>query len=93
MYKPQTLQRVSEEIKHTNGELVNQIEFFVKQDKLTYLEAMMQVCEEHEIEPEDLGKMINGPIKHKIELEARQTRGLKPIYCQKITSILSYWSL
>jgi hypothetical protein len=36
---------------------------------LTYLEALIEYCEEYNIEPEKMGKFINESLKGKLEVE------------------------
>jgi len=70
------------EIAITKKRLIERVEFLVRRDELTYLEAIMQVCEDHEIDPEDIGKLIDGPLKEKIESESVQLnrmKGMKPL--------------
>jgi|TARA_R110000744_G_scaffold49867_1_gene108119 hypothetical protein len=70
------------EIAITKQKLIDEVEFLVRADDLTYVEALMQVSEEYEIEPEDIGKMIDGPLKIKMEAESVQLnriKGKKPL--------------
>jgi hypothetical protein len=46
------------------------VERLVRRDELRYAEAIMHICETHEIEPEDIARLVKGPLKAKIELEA-----------------------
>jgi hypothetical protein len=83
MIDPQEKQmHIEMEIAITKQKLIEKVEFLVRADGLTYVEALMQVCEEHEIEPEDISKMIDGPLKVKIEAESVQRnriKGKKPL--------------
>jgi hypothetical protein len=38
---------------------------------MTYMDAVLHICNEHEIEPETVKKFLTKPIKEKIENEAR----------------------
>jgi hypothetical protein len=46
-------------------------------EKMTYMEAVLHYCEEKQIDPLDIGKLISPVIKSKIEAEA-MTRNLLP---------------
>jgi hypothetical protein len=47
------------------------IENVIREKKLSYIEAIIDICEENNLEPEDIAKYINGIIKDKLEAEAR----------------------
>lgn len=47
------------------------VEAAVHEKKLSYIEAIINICEENNLEPEDVGKYISGIVKDKIEAEAR----------------------
>ena len=44
---------------------------------MTYIEAVLQVCVDKQLDPEDMKPLIRGPMKDKIEAEARTLRMLK----------------
>jgi len=44
---------------------------------LTYMEAILQVCEDKGVEPEDVKSLVKGVIKDKIEAEAQSKNMLK----------------
>jgi hypothetical protein len=46
------------------------VEKYVHEQGLTYMEAILQICEERGIDPLDVGKMIVPAIKSKVEAEA-----------------------
>jgi hypothetical protein len=46
------------------------IENTVSELKITYMEAILYVCEKNDIEPEDVSKFISTVIKNKVEAEA-----------------------
>ena len=46
------------------------VESTVADLKITYMEAIIHVCDANDIEPEDVGKFISGIIKNKLEAEA-----------------------
>jgi hypothetical protein len=64
--------------KLTPQELIQKVEFYVKQDGMTYAEAIIEVCEQKELEPEDMAKLIKkGPLKNKLEVEAMNRNIIK----------------
>jgi len=62
------------------------IENLVKSKKISYMEAVINYCEEHEIDTSSVGSLINKSLKEKIKLEAeklnlveRSSTGVLPI--------------
>lgn len=51
-------------------ELISKVLHYVKEEGLTHFEAILEVCEEHEIDPEDISQLITGPLKEKLRIEA-----------------------
>lgn len=51
-------------------ELINKVLLYVKNEGLTHFEAILEVCEEHGIDPEDVSQLITGPLKEKLRVEA-----------------------
>jgi hypothetical protein len=47
------------------------IERNARDKNLSYIEAIIDICEENNLEPEDIAKYISGIIKDKLEAEAR----------------------
>lgn len=48
------------------------IETAVKTHSLSYIDAIVYLCEENNLDVEDVKKFIGDPIKEKIEAEARR---------------------
>lgn len=46
------------------------VEDAVLKKRMTYIDAVIYVCEDNKIDPEDSKKFLSGPIKSKIEGEA-----------------------
>jgi hypothetical protein len=46
------------------------IENAVIKKKMTYIDAVVDICERQNIDPEDVRKFISNPIRDKIEAEA-----------------------
>ena len=53
------------------------VENLVHTEKMTYMEAVLHICNDRLIDPLDIGKLIGPTIKTKIEAEA-MTRNLLP---------------
>ena len=47
-----------------------QVENYVLHNGGTYLDAVLCICEEHNVSPEIGGKMISKPLKEKLQSEA-----------------------
>ena len=54
----------------TKNKFTKLIEKTVSDLKIPYMEAILEVCEKNDIEPEDVKKFISPIIKGKIEAEA-----------------------
>jgi Phage late-transcription coactivator len=46
------------------------VEKLVQTEKMSYTEAVLHVCDERQLDPADMGKLIAPTIKSKIEAEA-----------------------
>ena len=53
------------------------IEEAVKQKKLNYIDATIDVCKDFDIDPRDVKRLINKNIKEKIERDALNVNALK----------------
>lgn len=57
----------------TKTSLVETIELHVRRDGMRYSEAIIHICTEHELEPEDIAKLVSKtPLKEKIKVEAEE---------------------
>ena len=54
----------------TRQSLTTLTEKLVREERMTYMEAVLHVCKERGIDPLDVGKLIHPTIKAKIEVEA-----------------------
>jgi hypothetical protein len=54
----------------TKKSLAEKVCLLVHADGLKYSEALLEICEEHEIDPHDIAKLVKGPLKAKLEAEA-----------------------
>lgn len=53
------------------NKLTKMVEQTVKRKKLSYIDAIVHICEQNNIEIEDISKFISPAIKSKIEVEAQ----------------------
>ena len=53
------------------------IEELVRENELSYMDAVLHYAQTSEIEPEAMAKMLNQSIKDKIEVEAQELHLLK----------------
>ena len=53
------------------------IENKVKKERSSYLDAIIDVCKERMIDPEDIAKLLSNPIKAKLEAEGMNLGYLK----------------
>jgi len=56
----------------TKSEFTKLVERSVLNKRMSYLEAVLHICEENGIDPEDSKKFISAPIQEKLEAEAMQ---------------------
>ena len=61
----------------TKEELRLQVEKLVAHDGMSYTEAIIEICERKEIDPEDMAKLVKGPLKLKLECEAMDRNIIK----------------
>lgn len=54
----------------TKSEFSKLVEKNVLDKRMSYMEAVLMVCEDHGIDPEDVRKFVSAPIQEKIEGEA-----------------------
>lgn len=62
---------------HTKKSFSELIENKVKADRSSYLDAIIDVCKEKMIDPEDIVKLLSNPIKAKLEAEGMNLGYLK----------------
>ena len=61
----------------TIDELRMKVEKYVQTDGMSYVEAIIDICEEMEINLQDIAKIIKGPLKDKLEAEAMERNIIK----------------
>jgi UDP-glucose 6-dehydrogenase len=54
----------------TKAKLTKLIQTTVLEKRLTYIDAIVDICEENKIEIEDISKFLSPVVKEKIEVEA-----------------------
>ena len=72
-----TKQKVTIKPSITKDELRLQVEKLVAHDGMSYTEAIIEICERKEIDPEDIAKLVKGPLKLKLEVEAMDRNIIK----------------
>jgi len=60
-----------ENVFRTANELSLYIEKYAVDHKVTYLEATLEYCNEHSLEPEDIASKINKSLREKLEQDFR----------------------
>ena len=63
-------EKINIPVSFTQRSLAQKVCMLVHSDGLKYSEALLEVCEEHEIDPHDIAKLVKGPLKAKLEAEA-----------------------
>jgi hypothetical protein len=54
----------------TKASLAEKVENLVRNDHLTYVEAIIHICDETGIDPADIAKLVTGALKDKVAVEA-----------------------
>lgn len=60
------------------NEFAMYIDEIVSKSKFTYMEAVINYCNEMEIEVDSIGSLINQKLREKIQIEAEQANMMKP---------------
>ena len=69
----------------TKEALIKKVENLVQSDGLTYLEAIISICGELDVDPEDIAKMITGPLKDKLECESQRNHMIRGFHTDTIS--------
>ena len=64
----------------TKAKLTKLIQHTVLEKRLTYIDAIVDICEENKIEIEDISKFLSPVVKEKIEVEAMNLNYTKRKY-------------
>lgn len=51
-------------------QLIERVGLHVSRDGMGYAEAIIHICTDLSIDPEDIAPLINGPLKTKLQVEA-----------------------
>ena len=68
---------VFEENFMTSAKFSLEIERIVKESKLNYIEAVVQFCEDKNIEIETVNKLVSKPLKEKLKYDAQRLNFMK----------------
>ena len=71
------IDEVFEENFMTAAKFSVEIEKIVKDSNLNYIEAVVQFCEDKNIEFEGINKLISNPLKEKLKYEAQRLNFMK----------------
>ncbi len=55
----------------TKGKFSKMVEQTVFEKKLSYIDAVVHICEKHDVDPSDVKKFLTTVVKDKIEAEAK----------------------
>jgi len=61
---------MNKQIEITQNKLIERVCFLVAEDGLTYIEALLEVADENGMDHIDVSKLVNDPLRHKIQSEA-----------------------
>ena len=71
------LEKVIEEKFLTPSKFSMEIETIVSKEKINYIEAICQYCEDNDIEIESVSKLISKPLKERLKYDAIQLNFMK----------------
>ena len=71
------IDEVFEENFMTAAKFSVEIEKIVKDSSLNYIEAVVQFCEDKNIEMDGIGKLISKPLKEKLKFDAQRLNYMK----------------
>ena len=54
-------------------EFSKRVGLHVYRDEMTYIDAVIHICEELKIDPEDIGQLVDNSLRSKIEQEAKRS--------------------
>jgi putative aminopeptidase FrvX len=63
----------------TTEQLSSRVETLVSRDHMTYLEAIIHICDDTGIDAEDMAKIVTGSLREKLEAEAQRNNILPRI--------------
>jgi len=71
----------------TTARFSTEVEGLVKEDSMSYIDAIIHYCGENNIEIETVPKLISKPLKEKLRYEAQQLNYIKKTSRAKLTLI------
>jgi len=71
------IDNVFEENFMTSAKFSLEIERIVKESKLNYIEAVVQFCEDKNIELKTVNKLVSKPLKEKLKYDAQRLNFMK----------------
>lgn len=74
--KEEIEKEVEDKLAINKQELINRTENLVAKEGFRYLEALIHICKELELDPEDIAKLVTGPLKEKLKCEAQNNHVL-----------------
>lgn len=73
------MKKIEKEVIETIGFAISKEEFsqrvglHVYRDDMSYIDAVLHICEELKIDPEDIGQLVDHSLRSKIEQEAKRS--------------------
>jgi len=71
----------------TTARFSTEVEGLVKEDSMSYIDAIIHYCGENNIEIETVPKLISKPLKEKLKYEAQQLNYMKKTSKAKLTLV------
>lgn len=71
----------------TTARFSTEVEGLVKEDSMSYIDAIIHYCGENDIELETVPKLISKPLKEKLKYEAQQLNYMKKTSKAKLTLV------
>ena len=71
----------------TTARFSTDVEGLVKEDSMSYIDAIIHYCGENNIEIETVPKLISKPLKEKLKYEAQQLNYMKKTSKAKLTLV------
>jgi len=71
----------------TTARFSTEVEGLVKEDSMSYIDAIIHYCGENNIEIETVPKLISKPLKEKLKYEAQQLNYMKKTSRAKLTLV------
>ena len=71
----------------TTARFSTEVETLVNSDSMSYIDAIIQYCDNNDIELETVSKLISKPLKEKLKHEAQQLNYMKKTSKAKLTLV------